>query len=113
MKYYLINKSDIKLDVFTNPIVIKTTSLPKINRIKLLQKQINKLKEDVLKELKNNNTVKYNPEILESFLDCQGDEITRSDYNKLYGSPLYDSREQRISLFNKTEIMRFEVFPKE
>ena len=110
MKYYLVNKEEIKSNVFANPIVIKTNSLPKIYRMRLLQKQLNKLKSDIIRELQTNNAVKYNPEILESFLDNQGDEITRSDYNKLYGSPLYDTRQQRIDLFHKTEILRFEVF---
>ena len=63
MKYYLVNKEEIKSNVFANPIVIKTNSLPKIYRMRLLQKQLNKLKSDIIRELQTNKIGRAHSEL--------------------------------------------------
>ena len=48
MKYYLLNREDIKKDISTNPLMIKTKSFAKIKKLKSLQKQVDKLLQQVI-----------------------------------------------------------------
>ena len=49
MKYYLLNKDDIKKNIYINPQMIKTKSFSKIKRLKTLQKQLEKITNQIKK----------------------------------------------------------------
>ena len=105
MKFYLMNKDEVKKNIFKNPILLRTKSLAKIVKFRKLQKQLDLLKKQIVTELKSSNAA-INDEIISNFLvDC-GDEITRQEYNSLLVMCLMDTQEQRISCCNKSQILK-------
>lgn len=105
MKYYIYNAEDCRKDIWTNPILVKTKSLSKIKQYRTLLKKLTKLEKDIKTELKISNAV-MNDDILKMVMEKDGDEITNSEYNALYTVALYDRQEQRISSYNKTNILK-------
>ena len=50
MKYYILNKQQVKQDIWVNPILIRTKSLAKIKKIRSLQKKLDILLKAVKKD---------------------------------------------------------------
>ena len=108
MKFYLLNKNEVKKDIFKNPILVRTKSLSKINKLKKLKKQLATLEKQVLKDLKDLNVI--NDEIINRFLEDCGEEITRKDYNSLLVMSLLDTQEQRIKCCNKSDVLKGKLY---
>lgn len=110
MKYYLLNRDVIKEDIWINPILIKTKSISKINKIRALQKKLDSLLKTVKKDLYDSNAG-LTEEKINLFLQGETNtEITKKEYNTLLVMSLYDTQEQRIRCCNKTEILRGKLF---
>lgn len=108
MKFYLLNKDEVKHDIFKNPILVRTKSLAKINKLRKLKKQLALLEKQVKTELKNSNAI--TDEIIEKFLENSGEEITRQDYNALLVLCLMDTQEQRIKCCNKSTVLKGKLY---
>lgn len=110
MKYYLLNKDEVRKNIWTNPVVVKTKSFSKITQLRSLLSKIDKLRAGIIKELKESNGflsyVENQDEFIENFIKDFGDEITSSEYTNLKMLGLYDRQEQRISVLNKTQILK-------
>lgn len=110
MKYYLLNKKEVKEDIWTHPIIVRTKSLSKIKKIRTLQKKLDSLLRAVKKDLFDNNAG-MTDRTLELLLDgSTAEEITRSDYNSLLVMRILDTQEQKIKCCNKTEILKGKLF---
>lgn len=110
MKYYLVNKDEIKSNIWTNPILVRTKSLSKIKKIRTLQKKLETLLKNVKKDLYDNNAG-MSEERIERFINGVGvEEITRGEYNSLLVMCLLDTQEQRIRTCNKTDILKGELY---
>lgn len=112
MKYYLLNREDIKKDISTNPLMIKTKSFAKIKKLKSLQKQVDKLLQQVKKELKDTNNFSKN-DIIDLFLNKELEaitEITSQEYTKLKSLFVLDTQEQRIKICNKTNVLKGKLY---
>ena len=110
MKYYLLNKEDVRQNIWVNPILIRTKCLGKIKKVRALQKKLDSLMKTVMKDLKENNAA-ITDEKVKLLLDgttCE--EISRNDYNKMYAVPLYDTQEQRISSYAKTKVLKGKLY---
>lgn len=105
MKYFLLNKNEIKHNIWTNPLLIKTKAYSKIKKYRNLLSKIEKLKKEIYKELKETNNTTYEDKII-LFIEKDGDEITHSEYNSIKPIALYDKQEQRIRAYNKTNILK-------
>lgn len=103
MKYYFLNKRESLKDINVNPQILRTKSFAKIEKFKRLSKQIEKLKADIVKELRTSNTRSVPDEWIDRLLTEEVDEITTKDYNALYGMALYDTEIQRITCYSRTE----------
>lgn len=112
MKYYLLNKEDCVKSIWTNPSMIRTKSVSKIKKYRKLKVKLDKLYKEIEKELKSSNTV-INQEKIDKFLLDSGVEITRAEYNSMYAIPLYDTQEQRISSYWKTNVMKGKLYGEE
>ena len=55
MKYYILNKEEVRKNIWTNPIVMKTKSYSKIVQLRSLLSKIDKLKASIIKEIKESN----------------------------------------------------------
>lgn len=110
MKYYLLNKQDCLDNIWTNPKILKTKSFAKIEKLKRLEKQIDKLKKDIYKEIKSSNSRMTPDEYIEQLLSGEVDEITGVDFNALYNLPLYDLQAQRINCYNRSETLRGKLY---
>ena len=113
MKYYLLNKDDIKKNIYINPQMIKTKSFSKIKRLKTLQKQLEKITNQIKKELSETNHYFNNNEIIDKFLNMdieQLTEISSKEYNKLKLLFLFDTQEQRINVCNKTSVLKGKLY---
>lgn len=112
MKYYLLNRNEVKKNIWTNPMLVKTKSLSKIEKIRRLRKQLDTLTNQVVKELKESNVI--NDERIEILLNGEGvTEITNKDYNALLVMSLYDTQEQRMSACNKSEVLKGKLWDNE
>ena len=109
MKYYLLNKEEIKENIWINPILVKTKSLSKIKQYRKLKDKLERLKTQIIKELRDTNNFSYDDKI-NLFLENQGDEITCSEYNSIKPVGLYDQQEQRIRAYNKTKILKGKLY---
>ena len=112
MKYYLLNKQEIKDNININPIMIKTKSFVKLKKLKSLQKQVGKLFEQIKKELWDTNNFSTGTYI-DKFLDMELEdltEITSQEYSKLKTLFLLDTQEQRISICNKTTVLKGKLY---
>lgn len=110
MKYYILNRKEVKENIWTNPILIRTKSLSKIKKIRSLQKKIDSLLKSIKKDLYDNNAG-LNEEKVQLMLSGEtAEEITRSDYNSLLIMGLLDTQEQRIKVCNKTEILKGKLY---
>ena len=110
MKYYILNRKEVKENIWTNPILIRTKSLSKIKKLKTLQKKIDSLLKSIRKDLFDNNAG-LNEEKIQLMLSGETtEEITRSDYNSLLVMSLLDTQEQRIKVCNKTEILKGKLY---
>ena len=105
MKYYLYNKEECRKNIWTNPILVRTKSLAKIKQYRTLLKKLNKLEKDIKTELNSSNAA-INDEIISMVMTKDGDEITSSEYNKLYTIALYDTQIQRIKTYSQTKILK-------
>lgn len=106
MKYYLLNKDEIKDNIWTNPILIRTKCLSKIKKIRTLQKKLDSLLKTVKTDLYSTNSG-INEERITMLLKGENvDEITRADYNTLLVLCLLDTQEQRIKTCNKSNILK-------
>lgn len=110
MKYYIINKQEVKQDIWVNPIVIRTKCLSKINKVRKLQKQLNILMKQIEKDLYDNNAG-LTDEKINKFIDgSTNTEITRGEYNSLLVMSLLDTQEQRIRTCNKTNVLKGKLY---
>ena len=109
MKYFLLNKNEIKHNIWTNPILIKTKAYSKIKKYRSLLLKIEKLKKEIYKELKETNNTSYEDKI-KFFIENDGDEITCAEYNSMKPIILYDQQEQRIRAYNKTKILKGKLY---
>ena len=110
MKYYLVNKQEVKENIWTNPILIRTKCLSKIKKVRTLQKKLDTLLKAVKKDLYDNNAG-MTDERIQRLLNGEGvEEITRSDYNSLLVMCLLDTQEQRIRTCNKTEVLKGNLY---
>lgn len=112
MKYFLLNKKEVKNDIWTNPILVRTKSLSKIKKIRTLQKKLDTLVKQVTKELKESNNVSSSTqEIIDQlFLGENLTEVTSKEYNALKVMCLYDNQLQRIQACNKTEVLKGKLY---
>jgi hypothetical protein len=110
MKYYLLNKEEVRKNIWANPRIMKTKSYSKIKQLRSLLSKIEKLKASIVKELKESNGfISYLEDkdaFINSFLENCGDEVTSSEYTNLKMLSLYDRQEQRIQVLNKTNILK-------
>ena len=110
MKYYLLNKEEVRKNIWANPRIMKTKSYSKIKQLRSLLNKIEKLKASIVKELKESNGfISYLEDkdaFINSFLENCGDEVTSSEYTNLKMLSLYDRQEQRIQVLNKTNILK-------
>ena len=105
MKYFLLNKDDIKRDIDINPLLIKTKSYSKIKKYRTLLNKLQKLEKEILKELRETNN-SYSDINNNLFIKNDGTEISCSDYNRIKPICLYDEQLQRIRAYNRTEIFK-------
>lgn len=110
MKYYLLNRDEVKENIWTNPILIRTKSLSKIKKIRTLQKKLNTLLKQVEKELKESNTVSTHDKFSLLIDNEDATEISRADYNALLVMCLMDTQEQRIRCCNKSETLKGKLY---
>lgn len=110
MKYYLLNKEEVRKNIWANPRIMKTKSYSKIKQLRSLLNKIEKLKASIIKELKESNGfISYLEDkdaFIDSFLENCGDEVTSLEYTNLKMLSLYDRQEQRIQVLNKTNILK-------
>lgn len=110
MKYYILNKEEVRKNIWTNPIVMKTKSYSKIVQLRSLLSKIDKLKANIIKEIKESNGflsyVEDKDEFIEKFIQDCGVEITSSEYTNLKMLGLYDRQEQRIQVLNRTNVLK-------
>lgn len=110
MKYFLLNKQEVKKDIWINPILIKTKSLVKIKKIRALQKKLDTLLKAVKKDLYDCNAG-INDERIQTLLDDNNvTEITSRDYNALLVMSLLDTQEQRIKCCNKSSVLKGKLY---
>jgi hypothetical protein len=109
MKYYLLNKDEVKKNIWTNPILVKTKSFSKLEKIRKMKKQIEVLTKQVVKELKESNVI--NDERIEMMFKGENlTEISLKDYNALIVMGLYDKQEQRIHACNRTGVLQGKLY---
>lgn len=115
MKYYLLNRDDVKKNIWTNPLVIKTKSLGKIKKIRTLKKKLDTLMNQVQKELRESNIwSRATDDIIDKLLYGGTEvEITKHEFDALYALSLYDTQEQRIRFCNKTTVLKGRLFGNE
>ena len=110
MKYYILNKEDVRKNIWTNPIVMKTKSYSKIVQLRSLLSKIDKLKASIIKAITESNGflsyVENKDEFIEKFIQDCGVEITSSEYTNLKMLGLYDRQEQRIQVLNRTNVLK-------
>ena len=110
MKYYILNKEEVRKNIWTNPIVMKTKSYSKIVQLRSLLSKIDKLKASIIKEIKESNGflsyVEDKDEFIEKFIQDCGIEITSSEYTNLKMLGLYDRQGQRIQVLNRTNVLK-------
>lgn len=110
MKYYILNKEEVRKNIWTNPIIMKTKSYSKIVQLRSLLSKIDKLKASIIKEIKESNGflsyVEDRDEFIEKFIQDCGVEITSSEYTNLKMLGLYDRQEQRIQVLNRTNVLK-------
>ena len=110
MKYFLLNKQEIKDNIWTNPILVKTKCLSKIKKLKSLRKKLDQLQKQVIKDLYDNNSG-LNSEIIESFLTLENNtELNSKEFNSLKVMCLLDTQEQRMRVCNKTEVLKGKLY---
>lgn len=108
MKYYMLNKKECRENINVNPVLVKTKSAGKIKKYQAMKKKLERMFKEIEKELKESNSI-ITPEILDEFINTptnEFDEIVKTEYNAMYGIPLYDTQLQRMIQYNKTAIMR-------
>lgn len=113
MKYYLLNKEDVRQNIWVNPLLIRTKSLGKIKKVRALQKKLDSLMKVIMKDLKENNAALTDEKVKLLLDGTTCEEITRNDYNKMYAVPLYDTQEQRMSSYSKTEVLKGKLWGNE
>lgn len=115
MKYFLLNREEVKNDIWVNPQVVKTKSLSKIKKARVLKDKLDKLLTQIQKELKESNIwSKATEEVMNELLFSGKDvEITKQEFDVLYALSLYDTQEQRIKMCNKTEVLKGKLYGKE
>ena len=110
MKYYILNKEEVRKNIWTNPIIMKTKSYSKIVQLRSLLSKIDKLKASIIKEIKESNGflayVENKDEFIEKFIQDCGVEITSSEYTNLKMLGLYDRQEQKIQVLNRTNVLK-------
>ncbi len=106
MKYYLLNTQQMKDDIWQNPMLIKTKSLSKIKKIRVLQKKLDVLLKNVRKDIFESNAAMTDSKFDQLLQGDNLDELDREDYNHLLAMCLYDTQEQRIRCCNKTTILK-------
>lgn len=109
MKYFLLNKQDVKQNIWTNPILVKTKCMTKIKKLKSLQKKIDILYKTIKKDLYDNNAG-LNDDKINLFLSQEHTEITNKEYNSLSVLSLLDTAEQRIKICNKTNVLKGKLY---
>lgn len=109
MKYYLLNRKECRENIYTNPQLIKTKSMSKINKYRKLEKQLNKLKREIFNELRSSNKV-ITDGMIENFLIDEGTEIVSSEYKAMYLIPLLEDQVQRMRAYNKTAVMSGKLY---
>lgn len=112
MKYFLLNKEEVRKDIETHPIVYKTKSHSKIVQYRNLLKKIEKLKKEITKELRDTNNI-VPDDMLNTIFENSGEEITTTEYNTLRVIPLYDNVLQKLKAYNKTNILKGKLYGKE
>lgn len=113
MKYYLLNKQEVKKNIWTNPILVRTKCLSKIKKIRTLQKKLNSLLKTVKADLYAINSG-LNEERIDMLLKGENlDEITRNDYNALLVLSLLDTQEQRIKACNRSTVLQGKLWGNE
>lgn len=114
MKYFLLNKDEVKKDIFVNPVLVRTKSWGKIKKYQTLKKKLDTLLSQITKELNESNP-KYSCQdvYIDRLLNEEPTEITVKDYNALYGLPLYDTELQRIKVCNRSEVLKGKLWGKE
>ena len=115
MKYYLLNRDEVKKDIWVNPLVVKTKSLGKIKKIRTLKEKLDKLMVQVQKELRESNIWSRSTDTILDKLLFGGTEVelTKSEFDTLYALSLYDTQEQRIKMCNRTSVLKGRLFGNE
>ena len=113
MKYYILNRQEVKNDIWVNPIIIRTKCLSKINKIKSLRKKLKALEKAVTKDLFELNAG-MTQDKMEMLIEGETkEEITRADYNALLPMCLYETQEQRIRACNKSQVLKGRLYGNE
>lgn len=112
MKYFLLNKDEVKKNIWTNPILVRTKSWGKIKKYQTLKKKLDYLYKQIENDMKTcNSDYQSTPEIINTLLtDDTITEITSKDYNALYGMSLYDTELQRIKVCNRSEVLKGKLY---
>ena len=115
MKYFLLNKQEVKKDIFVNPQLVRTKSWGKIKKYQNLKKKLDTLYKQIEKDLKECNSMSYSTtDMINTLLHDENiTEITCKDYNALYGLPLYDDELSRIKVCNRSEVLKGKLWGKE
>ena len=114
MKYFLLNKEEIKKDIFVNPKLVRTKSWIKIKKYQALKKKLDYLYKQIETDLKSCNAWSYSTkDIIDSLLHDEVTEITSKDYNALYGIALYDDEITRIKMCNRSDVLKGKLWGKE
>ena len=115
MKYFLLNKEEIKQDIFINPMLVRTKSWGKIKKYQNLKKKLDTLYKQIEKDLKDCNSWSHSTsDVIDKLLhDEKITEITCKDYNALYGLALYDDEVTRIKVCNRSEVLKGKLWGKE
>lgn len=114
MKYFLLNKEEVRSNIWNNPILIKLKCWSKIKKYKTLQKKLNSLFKQIETDIKGCNSVeRSSPEIINTLLSGDITEVTSKDYNALRGLSLYDDIVQRIKMCNKSDVLKGKLYGNE
>ena len=115
MKYFLLNKEEVKKNIWNNPILVRTKCWGKIKKYQTLKRKLDYLYKQIETDMKScNSTYNATPEIINTLLtDDTITEITSKDYNALYGLALYDDELSRIKVCNRSEVLKGKLYGNE
>ena len=115
MKYFLLNRDEMKQNIWNNPELIRTKCWGKIKKYKALKKKIDLLYKQIQTDIRGcNSDCHAKIEYIEKLLHDENiTEITSKDYNALYGLALYDDELTRIKVCNRSEVLKGKLYGNE